>query len=166
MEKAVVGIFRAEERAERAVRALKDAGFSEKEISVVERDRRKAGGEGGGRDDTEVAGEELGAGVTWGGVVGGAAGLLASVGALAIPGIGPIVAAGPIAATLTGAATGGLAGGLVDWGIPEAEGRRVEEEVKRGATVVLVRTSDDRAHKAEGILREHGAEVKTHDAKR
>lgn len=166
MEKTVVGIFRAEGQAEKAVRALKDAGFSEKEVSVIERDKRGGQGgqnRGGGRGDMEVADQELGGGVAWGGAVGGAAGLLASVGALAIPGIGPIVAAGPLAATLTGAVGGGLAGGLVDWGIPQEEGKRIEEEVKRGATICLVKASDDKASKAESTLREHGAEVKTHE---
>ncbi|HHY47360.1 MAG TPA: hypothetical protein GX506_08710, partial [Firmicutes bacterium] len=88
---------------------------------------------------------------------GGAAGLLAGLGALAIPGIGPIVAAGPLAATLSGAVTGGLVGGLVDLGIPDERGRYYEERVKQGGVLTAVKTDARKADEAARILRESGA---------
>ncbi len=164
MARSVVGIFRSESQAEKAVRELKQKGF-EKDVSVIHRDRREgARGEGGGgRRDMEVADQDLGEGTAWGGGLGAVAGLLAGAGALAIPGIGPIIAAGPIAATLTGAVAGSIAGGLVDWGIPEEEGRRLEEEIRRGGVVTLVKAPDDKASEVSTILRQHGAvDVKMH----
>ncbi|MBS3969400.1 MAG: hypothetical protein KGZ94_04690, partial [Clostridia bacterium] len=70
----------------------------------------------------------------------------------------------PIAGLLSGAAGGGVAGGLVDWGIPEEEGRRYEEEIKRNKIIVAVNSSEDNIDEAENILKNHGAsEVKVHD---
>ncbi|MGI9951184.1 hypothetical protein V3F56_02390 [Moorellaceae bacterium AZ2] len=164
MAKTVIGVFSNERVAKEAVDDLRRAGF-EKEISILARDKgRQEGGavEGGltmgGGGDTGITD-----GVTTGGVLGGLAGLAAGAGALVIPGIGPLVAAGPIAGLLSGAATGGVAGGLLDWGIPEAEGRRYEEDVRQGKILVSVRCSDDRADQAASILRNHGADnVRTH----
>jgi uncharacterized membrane protein len=97
-------------------------------------------------------------GVTTGGVLGGLAGLAAGAGALVVPGLGPLIAAGPIAGLLSGAATGGVAGGLVDWGIPEAEGREYESEIRQGKMLVSVRCDDKRADQANRILKDHGAD--------
>jgi uncharacterized membrane protein len=147
-ERTVVGVFRSEREAEQAIKELHDQGFTEQEISLIGPDQRRSG--------RTFGDQSLSEGTTWGAGIGGAAGLLAGAGALAIPGFGPLLAMGPLAAALTGAATGGIAGGLVDWGIPEAEGRRLEEEVKRGEFLAVVRTKHD-ADKAERILRNHGA---------
>jgi uncharacterized membrane protein len=87
--------------------------------------------------------------------------LMLKAGALVIPGIGPLIAMGPIAGLLSGAATGGIAGGLIDWGIPEAEGQHYEEDVRQGKTLVSVQGSEDRLNEAADILRRHGA----HDVK-
>lgn len=168
MGQTVVGVFRSRDQGEKAIKKLRDSGF-EREISVVAKDEGRGGrgGEGGnggrrGDNDFEVAGGVTD-GVGWGAAIGGGAGLLAGAGALAIPGIGPILAAGPIAAALSGAVTGGVAGGLLDFGIPEERGRQLEEEVKRGNILALVRTSDEKADKASSILKEHGASnVETH----
>jgi len=157
----VVGIFSDKQRAEGAVRALRDRGF-EKEISIAAKDDKKEHGRG--RSDMETGGEmgmgmgEAREGVTWGGTLGGVTGLLAGVGALAIPGIGPIVAAGPLAAALTGAVAGGVAGGLLDMGIPEQEGKRYEEDIKQGKVLAVVETDQGKAHQAEEILRSQGAD--------
>lgn len=165
----VVGVFARREQAEEAVRALKKEGFGESEISIaVKDDRREGRGDAGGQRDFGfetggMAGENVADGATWGGAIGGAAGLLASAGALAIPGIGPILAAGPLAATLSGAVAGGVAGGLLDMGIPENEGKRYEQEVKEGKVLCLVKAEDDQAGRVESILSGHGAdEVKIH----
>jgi hypothetical protein len=101
------------------------------------------------------------AGAVTGGVVGGAAGLAASLMGLAIPGIGPIIAAGPIVATLTGAGVGavagGLIGGLTDMGVSRSDAEYYAESVRRGGALVTVRADDSRAEGAAEIMREHGA---------
>lgn len=165
MVKTVIAVFSNERVAREAVDDLRRAGF-DKEISILARDkgrREGGGGEGGGLTmgvDTDAGISE---GVTTGSVLGGLLGLAAGAGALVVPGLGPLVAAGPIAGLLSGAATGGVAGGLVDWGIPEAEGRRYEEDVKQGKILVSVRCSQDRADQAARILKDHGADsVRTH----
>jgi len=100
-------------------------------------------------------------GAVTGGVVGGAAGLAASLMGLAIPGIGPIIAAGPIVATLSGAGVGavagGLIGGLTDMGVSESDAEYYAESVRRGGALVTVRTDDSRAERAADIMRDHGA---------
>ncbi|MGE5170213.1 MAG: hypothetical protein ACM3JC_07545 [Rudaea sp.] len=100
-------------------------------------------------------------GAVTGGVVGGAAGLAASLMGLAIPGIGPIIAAGPIVATLTGAGVGavagGLIGGLTDLGVSRPDAEYYAEQVRRGGALVTVRADDARAERAADIMRAHGA---------
>ena len=169
MQKTVVGIFRDETAAERAVRSLRDDGFTEQEISIVAKESGRGGqGRQGGRQNegTTMRDDGISDGVASGAAWGGLAGLALGAGALAIPGVGPIVAAGPIAAALTGAATGGLAGGLIDWGIPEERGRELQEEVKQGKILAILQCSDNKVNKAANILREHGASnVETHNSR-
>lgn len=158
----VVGVFSDRQSAEKAVKALRDQGF-EKEISIAAKDDQKQNGQGNGSemeaaDDTGMGMGSAGDGAAWGGTLGGVTGLLAGVGALAIPGVGPIVAAGPLAAALTGAVAGGVAGGLLDMGIPEEEGQAYEEEIKRGNVLAIVEADGTRADTAEDILREFGAD--------
>ncbi|WP_406678139.1 hypothetical protein [Moorella sp. ACPs] len=159
MTKTVVAVFSNEQVAKEAVEDLRRAGF-DKEISILARDK---GGEAGGREG--AGGLNMGVdtggisdGVTTGGVLGGLAGLAAGAGAMFIPGLGPLIAAGPIAGLLSGAATGGVAGGLIDWGIPEAEGREYENDVRQGKILVSVRCDDQRAEQANRILKDHGAD--------
>ena len=134
MQKTVVGVFKSESEAERAVGSLRENGFRDQEISIVAKDdgkRRQGnqnaqsnrGGQTQGMQSDGIS-DGLASGAAWGGL----AGLALGAGALAIPGLGPIVAAGPIAAALTGAATGGLAGGLIDWGIPEESGQQLDRK--------------------------------------
>jgi len=155
-EKTILGVFRQEQEAERAVRALRDHGFTDKEVSLIGPDSRKGGQNGNNAQNNAGGGSHLASGTTWGAGIGGGLGLLAGAGALAIPGFGPLLAIGPLAAALTGAATGGIAGGLMDWGIPEQEAKRAEQDVKRGEYVAVVRT-DHNAQKAEQTLRDNGA---------
>ena len=148
MTQKIVGAFSTEQEATRAIEDLKQQGFGTDEISVIAKDR----------DDISTINDETGtkapeglaSGAATGGVLGGVAGLLAGLGALAIPGIGPILAAGPIAATLTGAAVGagagGLVGGLIGLGIPEEEAKEYDEFVEEGRILVLVDTDDDRSN--------------------
>lgn len=161
MSKTIVGLFRASEQAEEAVRELKNRGFTDEEVSVIAAKEQE---EARLREATTTfEGQDLTDGAAAGGAVGGLAGLLAGAGALVIPGLGPLVAVGPLAATLAGMVTGGIAGGLIDFGIPEEEGRRYEEEIKSGSIMVVVEAESQNADEAATILRESGAaEVKEH----
>ncbi|HEY8498112.1 MAG TPA: hypothetical protein VIK90_02575 [Limnochordales bacterium] len=150
----VIGVFDTRDRCEQAVRTLRQRGFRDDEISVLAKGQERRGRGGGA--DAEV-GPDVGEGVTWGGTLGGLAGLLAGIGALTIPGIGPVVAAGPLAATLGGAVTGGVAGGLIDLGIPEDRGRAFEADLKAGKMLAVVQTDTNRLEEASQVLRSQGA---------
>ncbi|GAB6989044.1 general stress protein [Paenibacillus pini] len=144
MEKKIVGVFETEAEASRAITGLQRSGFRSDQISVITKDR----------DDLETLTEETGTkapegvatGVATGGVLGGVTGLLAGIGALAIPGIGPILAAGPIAATLAGiavgAGAGGMVGGLIGLGIPEEDAKEYEGFVNKGKILVIAEASE------------------------
>lgn len=156
MLKTVIGTFNSREQAEKAVSALRNNGFYD-EISVVASDRDKVGGTKG------VAGGSVTSGVSTGGVLGGLAGLAMGAGALAIPGIGPVLAAGPIAGLLSGAATGGIAGGLIDWGVPAERSKFYEGKVKEGKILASVRSDEAKVNKAADSLRSSGAmDVEVH----
>lgn len=156
MAKKIVGVFENEREASRAIQHLQDQGFTSDDISVVAKDRNDL------RAIDEETGtkapEGLAAGAATGGVLGGVTGLLAGVGALAIPGIGPILAAGPLAATLAGlavgAGAGGLVGGLVGLGIPENEAEEYQEYLNRGNILVLV-DEDSRSHTVYDSFRDN-----------
>jgi uncharacterized membrane protein len=164
--KTVVGLFENYMDADRAVSDLNASGFTRSEISVAARDSairdRLVAGETG--KERAVA-ESAGAGAVGGAAVGGLAGLLVGIGALAIPGVGPVIAAGTLATTLgstavgagVGAAAGGLIGALVGLGIPEEDASFYAEGVKRGGVLVTVQTSDDRASEALSIMRRSNA---------
>ncbi|UZJ78822.1 general stress protein [Fictibacillus sp. KU28468] len=145
-QKKVIGVFSTEEEAVSAINSLRERGYDEGDISVIAQDkeeRRHIEDETGTK-----AGEGAAAGAATGGVLGGVGGLLAGIGALAIPGIGPIVAAGPIAATLGGAAigagAGGLVGALVGMGIPEEEAKEYRNYVENGKILVMVDADAER----------------------
>ncbi len=152
----VVGLFRDRDDAEKAIRALHDAGFSEREIGIAMRD---AAEQNDISERTGATGEGAKKGAVSGGVVGGLAGLL---GALLIPGLGPIVVAGWLGSTLVGAgigaAAGGLIGGLIDLGVSEDEAHHFEKGVQSGGILVTV-NAGGRAHEAYEILHEHDADL-------
>ncbi|MCL5116529.1 MAG: DUF1269 domain-containing protein [Firmicutes bacterium] len=153
MSKTVVGAFPDHHTADQVVHELEHRGVSDKKISVVARHdghTEKGHPTGHGTHD-------LSSGLGWGAAAGGTVGLLASAGALAIPGIGPILAMGPLAATLTGAAAGGLVGGLMDYGIPRAESEHLEQRVKEGNVLVMVQTDSQEVDKAKQLFKDHGA---------
>jgi hypothetical protein len=149
MTVTITHVFDDYESAESAVRELEGAGFTSDQISVV----------GRRPDHGEQPAEGAATGATLGGVGGAAAGLLASLGLIAIPGIGPLVAAGAVATTLAGAATGAIAGGilgaLVDYGISREEAPVYAESIRRGGTLVSVRAEDTRSGDAELIMQRH-----------
>ncbi|WP_339290763.1 general stress protein [Paenibacillus sp. FSL W8-0187] len=140
MEKKIVGVFRSEQEAAQAIEQLQQHGIPNDAISIIAKDKREA--DMIAEQTGTMAPEGVAAGAATGGILGGTAGLLAGLGALAIPGIGPILAAGPIAATLTGAAVGagagGLVGGFIGLGIPEDEAKEYESYIEQGRILVLV----------------------------
>lgn len=102
-------------------------------------------------------------GTLTGSTIGGIGGLIVGSGALMLPGIGPILAVGPIAAAIGGAIAGGVAGGLIDWGIPAEASERYEENVKQGDILTVIRTTSSKVNSAAQVLRQNGAkDVETH----
>ena len=157
---AVFGIYATPGTAEAAVDHLLARGFSNSAISVLLPDDEST--RAFAHEKSTKAPEGATAGGTTGGVVGGTLGLLAGIGALAIPGIGPLIAAGPIMATLAGVgvggAVGGLVGALVGMGIPEYEAKRYEGAVKGGGTLLSVHCdTSDQIDLAKASLKETGA---------
>ena len=165
--KTVVGVFDNMTDAENSVRELVNAGFSREHISVV------ASQNTSGQDATIGPGTEAAtpaaadatahvasdAGI--GAALGGVGGLLLSFAGLAVPGVGPVLAVGPIVAALSGAGVGAVAGGIIgaltESGIPEEEAHQYAEGVRRGHVLVTVRTDEERAERARDILDAQGA---------
>ncbi|KAI7260281.1 hypothetical protein KC345_g10113 [Hortaea werneckii] len=159
MNKKIVGVFYTEHEASRAIEDLKDHGFLTEDISVIARNKRDV--EAINDETGTKAPEGMASGAATGGVLGGITGLLAGIGALAIPGIGPIIAAGPIAAALTGAAvgagTGGLVGGLIGLGIPEDEAESYDNYVDEGRILVMVDADNTRVNDVYSVFRSHNS---------
>jgi uncharacterized membrane protein len=154
---SIFGIVKSHSQAEQIVEGLQDAGFPASEISILLPDNE------GKHDIGHVKATKAPEGATTGATAGGVLGLLAGVGALAIPGVGPFIAAGPIMAllggTAVGATTGGLVGGLVGMGIPEIEARRYEDKLKSGNYLIAVDARDgDQKNRAKEIFKNAGAE--------
>ncbi|AIQ27843.1 hypothetical protein P40081_06320 [Paenibacillus sp. FSL P4-0081] len=159
MNKKIVGVFYTEHEASRAIEDLKSHGFLTEDISVIARNKRDV--EAISDETGTKAPEGMASGAATGGILGGVTGLLAGIGALAIPGIGPIIAAGPIAATLTGVAvgagTGGLVGGLIGLGIPEDEAESYDNYVDEGRILVMVDADNTRESDVYSIFRNHNS---------
>jgi len=158
---AVFGIFQTRDAAEEAVDALRQASFRNTDISALFPDN--AGTKDFAHEKNTKAPEGATTGAASGALAGGVLGWLAGIGALAIPGIGPLIAAGPIVAALAGAGAlgtvGGMVGALVGMGIPEYEAKRYEGRVKHGGILLSVHCdSGDWVKRAEEILRRTGAE--------
>jgi uncharacterized membrane protein len=159
----VLGVFDGEDQAQNAIDKLKTKGVSEEKISLIAKHQDN-------NDDMEASEELAGQqesvtdGAATGGTLGGIAGILAGVGLLTIPGVGPILAAGPIAGGLTGAAAGGITGGLVDYGLDEEAEEKYAQEVKEGKILVAAEdTAEEKIDNLAGILRDEGAnDVTTH----
>lgn len=158
---AVFGIYADQLTAEDAVDTLRDAGFRNTDISVLFPDNQ------GSKDFAHEKGTKAPEGAVAGGasgaVIGGALGWLAGIGALAIPGVGPFIAAGPIMGMLggigIGTTLGGLTGALIGVGIPEYEAKRYEGRIKRGGILMSIHCDDnDWAARAKSILQRTGAE--------
>lgn len=156
MAKTVIGLFDSVDDARRVVQELIDYGFESDAISMVTRENGQYVTE---RGDEGTSGVALGAGA--GATIGGLGGLMVGLAALAIPGIGPVIAAGPLATTLAGAglgaAAGGIIGALTDLGIPEEAAHYYAEGVRRGGALVSVATGDDMADEVAEIMARYGA---------
>jgi len=158
---AVFGIYPNYASVENGVDALKSAGFKSTDISVLFPEN--VGSKDFAHEKNTKAPEGASAGAGSGAVVGGALGWLVGIGALAIPGLGPFIAAGPIIAALAGAgvggAVGGLTGALIGMGIPEYEAKRYEGRIKTGGILTSVHSdSSELTKKAKEILQRTGAQ--------
>jgi hypothetical protein len=158
---AAFGIYKTRDMAETGVDRLLASGFRNEDISVLMQDN--VGTKDFAHKKNTKAPEGTTTGVVAGGVVGGTLGLLTGIGALAIPGLGPFIAAGPIMATLAGIGSGGVVGGiigaLVGMGIPEYEAKRYEGRIKEGGILVSVHCDDSNwTKKAKDLLKETGAD--------
>jgi hypothetical protein len=160
MSKAVFCLTKTHAQAEQIVSQLQAAGFRSTDISVLFPD--KEGTRDFAHEKNTKAPEGAAAGAGTGGAVGGVLGWLAGIGVLAIPGVGPFIAAGPIMAALSGAAigatVGGVSGALIGMGIPEFEAKRFEGKIKEGNILISVHTDDSKESKrAKDIFERAGA---------
>jgi len=161
MALAVYGIYSTREHAEEALESLRASGIRTEDISVLLPDN--IGTKDIGYEKHTKAPERATAGAATAGVLGGALGWLAGIGAFAIPGIGPFLAAGPIMAALAGfgagSVLGGLAGALAGLGIPEYEAKRYEGRIRSGAALLSIHCGDSAGvSRAKEMLKHTGAE--------
>jgi len=159
--RAVYGIYSTRQDAEMAIDAMRSSGFRNEDISVLFPDNE--GTKDIGHEKHTKAPEKATAGAAIAGIAGGALGWLAGIGVLAIPGIGPFIAAGPIMAALAGlgagSVVGGLAGALVGAGIPEYEAKRYEGRIRSGGILLSVHCENDlMIGRAKEMLRHTGAQ--------
>src|SRR5437762_4702521 len=157
---AVFGIYRDRQQAEEAVDALRSAGFRNSDVSALLPDN--VGTKDFAHEKSTKAPEGTATGATSGAVLGGALGWLAGIGALAIPGLGPFIAAGPIMGTLAGAGAGGAVGGIVGalagMGVPEYEAKRYEGRIKQDGILMSVHCDNaDWVKRAKQMLEQPGA---------
>ncbi len=165
-EKRAVGVFSTSQEAQDALGELRDAGFPMSKVSVIAKDADSSKFAGNDVKDADgnKADDGAVAGATTGGALGGLTGLLVGLGAIAIPGIGPVMLAGAtataIATTLSGAAIGAAAGGiigsLVGLGIPEERARVYNDRVNQGHYLVMVDGTEDEIRHAETVLSRRG----------
>jgi hypothetical protein len=156
----VVGLFHNQVDAEEAIQRLKQQGFPENQIGVAIKDRLQQ------KELVEETGtqaaEGAATGALGGGVLGGVIGLLTGVGALAIPGVGPIIASGTLASTLAGAGIGAAAGGplgaLAGMGVPEEDAQHFDQGFRAGGTLVTV-NAGERMEEARNCLYQSGADL-------
>ncbi|MDQ2859701.1 MAG: hypothetical protein M3T55_03035 [Pseudomonadota bacterium] len=163
MKRTITRLFDTQSQAESAIRELEAIGIPQDDLSIVAgrssaEDTRTFARD---HDDDNDTAEGAGKGAATGGIIGGGAGLLAGLGLLAIPGIGPVVAAGWLASTalgvvagaVAGGATGGLLGALKDAGVTEGDAHVYAEGVRRGGTLVSARVEETDAARVEDVLR-------------
>jgi hypothetical protein len=158
---SVYGIVPSETQLQACLNRLRNDGFRPEDVSILMPEN--LGNKDFAHEQNSKAPEGAATGGVAGGVMGGALGWLVGVGALAIPGLGPFIAAGPIMAALAGlgagAALGGTAGALIGLGMPEYEAKRYEGRIRKGGILLSVHCDDSKwADKAERVLEASGAE--------
>ena len=168
MSKTIVAVFESIDYAENAARKIKENGMRTEDISIVARDNQNQNDttrytltdqfEGDTTATMQARNDNISDGVVAGGIIGGLAGLLIGAGIMAIPGLGIIAAAGPIAGLIGGAATGGIVGGLVDLGIPEEKSKEYEQEIKTGSIIFSMKAQDQKVDEIKSVLRNSGAQ--------
>ncbi|WJH32414.1 general stress protein [Paenibacillus sp. CC-CFT747] len=154
MNRTTAGVYLEEEAAVNAIEELKKAGYGEESITVVTKDKRAL------EELEETTGAQtpdgLSGGSVTGGVIGGAAGLFVSLSSLAVPGVGPLLVAGALAATAAGAAIGASAGGytgtLTELGLNEDEAKRYDDDLRDGKVLVLVHAEEGEESEAARVL--------------
>ncbi len=161
MTNSILGIVPDAVHAERILSDLRSSGFVSEDVSVLFSDR--TGTRDFAHEHNTKAPEGAVTGVGAGGALGGTLGWLVGIGALAIPGLGPFIAAGPILAALSGAAVGaavgGITGALIGMGVPEYEAKQYEGKLKEGNVLISVRVDGaDRTRVAKAILERHEAD--------
>ena len=151
--KTIARIYNELPDAYLVVQELIDSGVAPEEINLIAGDQEGQYGDILEQLDMQSPkmGEEVEGAVT-GSALGGIAGLLVGLSALTIPGIGPIIAAGPLISGLMGAIVGGLTGAIVSWGIPEKEAQFYSERIERGGALVIVRVPEDKADEVAAII--------------
>lgn len=159
--KSVYAIAISEGQANQIVDSLTRSGFATNDISALFPDKEST--HEFSHEKNTKAPEGALTGAATGGVVGGTLGLLAGIGALAIPGVGPLIAAGPLMAAMSGAAAGatvgGITGALIGMGIPELEAKRYENRIAEGNILISVHVEDgDQVNRAKEIFKSAGAE--------
>jgi uncharacterized membrane protein len=159
MARTVIALFEQTEHARDAVKDLTDNGFESERISLVVNDSRTEDRELEHAETSDDIVNDVSAGAGIGAVLGGITGLVIGLGAFTVPGIGLLIAAGPLATTLAGlgvgAAAGGLVGALTNLGVREQEAEAYAEGVRRGGTLVMVETDEERSNLAVDILNQH-----------
>lgn len=166
---SVFAIYPTQDSVERAVGVLRDSGFRAADVSVLWPEN--VGNKDLGHEVHSKAPEGAATGAGTGAVIGGTLGWLVGIGALAIPGAGPFIAAGPIVAALAGAgaagAVGGITGALIGYGVPEIEAKRYEGRIRKGGILVSVHADDGEwADRAVEVLRNTGGEDVTKASER
>ena len=174
MEIITFGVFSKQENAEKAINELGRSGFSTKDISIIMKDQGVTKEFAKTTENNVMGG--VSTGITTGGILGGIAGLLIGIGAIIIPGIGGVIIGGPIAVALgltgttastvsgvlTGVLAGGLLGGLIGLGLPESEARIYETDIKTGAVLLGVPSTELTAQTVKEILeRNEGSQIRT-----
>ena len=160
-DKYLIGVYPTENEAVSAINRLSEMGYEHNDISVLAKNPERFENLERRTDvdveSTKAVGRSAGAGAATGGILGGIGGLLLGLGTLVIPGIGPFLAAGPIAATLggiaAGGATGGVIGALAGLGIEKSEAKNYEDALERGDLLVLVKADDNRYDRVNDIFR-------------
>lgn len=166
--KRAVGVFKNQGDVEHVIRRLKDDNYDMNRVSLLARNVDDVKGADELRDETHgnEASEGAGIGASTGTILGGVTGFLIGVGVLAIPGVGPVLAAGAeigaLGSTLAGAgigaATGGIVGALIGLGIPEEKAKVYENRIKAGDYLLMVSGNDDEVRRAESIMRDRNVE--------